>query len=53
MRNHFIRQAMEEREVHPEFVISEEQLADILTKALPKERFKDLRAQIGMCLVRT
>jgi hypothetical protein len=38
-------------EVHPEYVCSEELLADILTKALPKPIFEELRAKIGMCIV--
>jgi predicted solute-binding protein len=51
MRFHFIRQAVEEGDVHPDYVSSEDQLADFLTKALPKARLEELRAQIGMCLV--
>jgi ATP sulfurylase len=47
MRYHLIRESVEDGGVKPEYVSSEE-LADILTKALPKARFKDLRAQIGM-----
>jgi hypothetical protein len=50
-RYHFIRQSVEDGEVHPEYICSEEQLTDILTKALPKSRFKELRAKIDMCIV--
>jgi hypothetical protein len=50
-RYHFIRQSVKDGEVHPKYICSEEQLADILTKALPKPIFEDLRAKIGMCIV--
>jgi hypothetical protein len=33
---------VEDGEVHPEYICSEEQLMDILTKALPKPRFEEL-----------
>jgi hypothetical protein len=51
MRFHFIQQAVEEGDVHSDYVSSEDQFTDFLTKALPKARFEELRAQIGMCLV--
>jgi transposase InsO family protein len=50
-RYHFIRQSVEDGEIHPDHVSSEEQLADILTKALPKSRFEELRAKIGMVVI--
>jgi hypothetical protein len=50
-RYHFIRQSVEDGEIHPGYVCSKEQFTDILTKALPKARFEELRAKIGMCLV--
>jgi hypothetical protein len=40
MRFHFIQQAMEEGDVHLDYVSSEGQLKDFLTKALPKARFE-------------
>ncbi|WVZ50903.1 hypothetical protein U9M48_002109, partial [Paspalum notatum var. saurae] len=43
---HFIREAWENGDIKPDFVSSEEQLTDILTKALPRERFQVLRAKI-------
>jgi hypothetical protein len=49
---HFIRQSVEEGDIHPIHVCGEEQLADILTKALLKARFEDLRGKIGMCFVK-
>jgi hypothetical protein len=51
-RFHFIRESSENGEIMPEFISTGGQLADILTKALPKARFQELRAKIGMVLVR-
>jgi hypothetical protein len=48
---HFIRQSVEDGDVCPGYVCSEDQLADILTKALPKARFEKLRDKIGMLVV--
>jgi hypothetical protein len=50
-RFHFIRQSVEDGDIHPSYVCSEDQLIDILTKALPRPRFEELRVTIGMCLV--
>jgi hypothetical protein len=49
-RYHFIRQSVEEGEVHPDHVSCEQQVVDILTKALRKARFEELCAKIGMSL---
>lgn len=43
IRFHFIREKVASQEINLEYVPSELQLADILTKALPKERFCQLR----------
>jgi hypothetical protein len=48
---HFIPQSVEDGDVCPGYVCSEDQLADILTKALPKARFEKLRDKIGMSVV--
>jgi hypothetical protein len=50
-RFHFIRQSVEDDDIQPGYVCSEEQLADLLTKALQRARFEELREKIGMCLV--
>ena len=48
---HFIREALQERVINMQFCRSEEQLAYIFTKALPKDRFKQLRLKLGVKLV--
>ncbi|KAL2347419.1 hypothetical protein Fmac_001419 [Flemingia macrophylla] len=48
IRHHFIRDHVEKGDCEVEFVKSEDQLADIFTKPLPKERFFDLRNRLGI-----
>jgi hypothetical protein len=43
---HFIREALQEGVINMQFCRSEEQLADIFTKAFPKDRFKQLRLNL-------
>ncbi|GJX39012.1 hypothetical protein Tco_0252315 [Tanacetum coccineum] len=47
-RHHFIREQVEKRVVELYFVETNYQLADILTKALPRERFEFLLPRLGM-----
>ena len=47
-RFHFIREALQEGVIDVKFCRSEDQLADIFTKALPKERFNQLRLNLGV-----
>jgi hypothetical protein len=42
----FIRQSVEDGDIHPRYVCSEDQLTDILTKALPRPRFEELRVKL-------
>jgi hypothetical protein len=46
---HFIREVQQSNEVMLIHCSSEEQLAYIFTKPLPKERFETLRQMIGIC----
>ncbi|GJR51655.1 retrovirus-related pol polyprotein from transposon TNT 1-94 [Tanacetum coccineum] len=48
IRHHFIREQVENRVVELYFVETNYQLADILTKALPRERFEFLLPPLGM-----
>jgi hypothetical protein len=48
VRYHFIRECVEDGRVKIESIGTEEQLADIATKALGRERFCELRSRIGV-----
>jgi hypothetical protein len=48
LRYHFVRRAVEEKMVNVNFVRSEDQLADIFTKALPGPAFSKMRKRIGV-----
>ncbi|CAJ2668305.1 unnamed protein product [Trifolium pratense] len=50
IRHHFIRELVEEKIVTLEHIASEEQLADIFTKALDANQFENLRGKLGICL---
>jgi hypothetical protein len=50
-RCHFIRQSVEDGDVHLVHVSGEEQLTDILTKALLKARFEELQGKLGIVRV--
>nr|GEY50109.1 retrotransposon protein, putative, unclassified [Tanacetum cinerariifolium] len=47
-RYHFIKEQVEKGIIELYFVITEDQLADMFTKVLPKDRFKYLVRRIGM-----
>jgi len=51
-RYHYIRECISNGEVVVDHVSTEGQLADILTKALPRVRFIELRGRIGVINVR-
>ncbi|GJX87578.1 retrovirus-related pol polyprotein from transposon TNT 1-94 [Tanacetum coccineum] len=48
IRHHFIREQVEKGVVELYFVTTDYQLADIFTKALPRERFEFLLLRLGM-----
>ena len=50
IRHHFIKDLVEENIVTLEHVATEEQLADIFTKALDAKQFEKLRGKLGICL---
>jgi hypothetical protein len=45
---HFTRECIERNRISIEHTLTEEQLADILTKVLGHVRFQELRAEIGV-----
>jgi len=47
-RYHYIRECIEEGRVCVASIGTSDQLADILTKALARERFCELRAKLGL-----
>nr|GEY03495.1 hypothetical protein [Tanacetum cinerariifolium] len=48
IRHHFFREQVEKGVVELYFVMTDYQLTDIFTKALPRERFKFLLSRLGM-----
>jgi hypothetical protein len=48
VRFHYIRECVKENRVHLQFIGTLEQLADICTKALGRERFCELRSRLGV-----
>jgi hypothetical protein len=48
MRYHFIRECVDRGEIGLEFVGTNDQIADILTKPLGRVRFQELRERIGV-----
>ena len=49
IRHHFIRELVEDKLINLEYIQTERQLADILTKPLDSTRFEHLRKSIGVC----
>jgi hypothetical protein len=48
IRHHFIREIVQQEFLFFEFCKFEDQLVDIFTKALPKDRLEKLRSQLGI-----
>ncbi|KAK2362227.1 hypothetical protein QL285_087305 [Trifolium repens] len=51
VRHHFIRDLVEDKVVTLEYVATDNQLADIFTKALDASKFETLRGKLGICLL--
>ena len=51
-RYHFIRQCIEDKNIEIVFIRTENQLADIFTKALGRMKFLEMRSRIGVCNIR-
>lgn len=48
IKYHFIREAGETKEIRLEYCQTEDQIADIFTKALPRPKFEQLRSMLGV-----
>ena len=51
IKYHYLRELVQEKEVRMEYVNTKEQLADIFTKALPKQAPEYLRGKLGVLLL--
>ena len=51
IRNHFIREPVEDKIVVIEHVATKNQLADIFTNTLDSSKFDSLRKSLGICIV--
>ncbi|KMQ88473.1 gag-pol polyprotein [Lasius niger] len=49
IRYHYIREKVESRDIQVTYIPTENQLADIFTKALPRDRFRKLCTGLGIC----
>ena len=48
IKYHFIREAEATKEIKLDYCRTEDQIADIFMKALPRPRFEELRAMLGV-----
>lgn len=48
IKHHFIREAVEDEEIQLKYCATEDQVADIFTKALSKEKFQYFREMLGV-----
>ena len=48
---HFIREKIVSKEIKVEYCSTLDMIADIMTKALPKDRFERLRSQLNVCVL--
>ena len=48
IKYHYVRELVQEKEVRMEYVHTKEQIADIFTKALPKDAHEYLRGKLGV-----
>ena len=48
IKHHFIREAVEDDEIQIKYSKTEDQVADIFTKALPRDKFEFFREMLGV-----
>jgi hypothetical protein len=49
---HFVYEAVEAGKIEMEYIPTSENVADIFTKALPKPKFKDFVAKLGLAMMK-
>jgi D-aminopeptidase len=52
IRYHLVRECAAERRIEIQFVGTNDQLADILTKLLPRIRFLEMKERIGVAAIK-
>uniref|UniRef100_A0A453B0H4 Reverse transcriptase Ty1/copia-type domain-containing protein n=1 Tax=Aegilops tauschii subsp. strangulata TaxID=200361 RepID=A0A453B0H4_AEGTS len=52
IRYHYIRECVEESKIEVNYVCTDDQLADILTKSLGRQKFTEMRGRIGVQAVK-
>jgi hypothetical protein len=48
VKYHFVRECADNRQIKVDFIRSEGQLGDFLTKSLGKTKFQELRSKVGL-----
>ena len=48
-RYHYIRDLMDQKVIKPQYIATDRNVSDILTKALPQDRFEEHRGAMGVC----
>ena len=48
IKHHFIREAVKNNEIQLKYCRTEDQVADIFTKVLPRDKFQYLREMLGV-----
>ena len=48
IKYHYLRELLQDKEVKMEYVNTKKQMANVFTKALPKEAYEYVRGKLGM-----
>ena len=48
IKNHYVRELVEDKQVKMEYIHSKEHIVDIFTKPLPKDAYEYLRGNLGV-----
>ena len=50
LRYHFVREAVEDGKIKMEYIPSSQNIADIFTKGLPRQKHEELVGRLGLCV---